>query len=217
VIALEASQIGLANAFDKPASVRKQQTGRNGLRAADLYVDTRIVERAVIADESECWSAVVRRDTAADGHVVYAVVTTGIYCRPSCPTPTPLRRNIRIFGDNAAAQAAGFCACKCCRPTLTSPLAWHAAAVDKACAILSASERAPSLAAVAGAVGVSRFHFHRVFKEVLGTIPGEYFQAVHWRRLHKVWRADAQWRRRSMARAMAPSPGHTRMLAKRSA
>jgi AraC family transcriptional regulator, regulatory protein of adaptative response / methylated-DNA-[protein]-cysteine methyltransferase len=141
------------------------------------------VERAVIADESECWSAVVGRDTAADGHFVYAVVTTGIYCRPSCPTPTPLRRNVRIFRDNAAAQAAGFCACKRCRPTLTSPLAWHAAAVDKACAILSASERAPSLAAVADAVGVSRFHFHRVFKEVLGTTPGEYFQAVRWRRL----------------------------------
>lgn len=58
-----------------------------------------------------------------------------------------------------------------------------AAAVDKACAILSASERAPSLAAVADAVGVSRFHFHRVFKEVLGTTPGAYFKAVRWRRL----------------------------------
>ncbi|HYZ25331.1 MAG TPA: Ada metal-binding domain-containing protein, partial [Geminicoccaceae bacterium] len=49
-----------------------------------------MVGRAVIPDESECWSAVESRDAAADGHVVYAVVTTGIYCRPSCPTPTPL-------------------------------------------------------------------------------------------------------------------------------
>ena len=142
-----------------------------------------MVERAVIADESECWSAVVSRDAAADGRFVYAVVTTGIYCRPSCPTPTPLRRNVRFFPDHAAAEAAGFYACKRCRPTLASPLAWHVAAVGKACAILSASERAPSLAAVADAVGVSRFHFHRVFKEVLGTTPGEYFKAVRWRRL----------------------------------
>src|SRR5688572_17625780 len=104
-----------------------------------------MVERAVIADESECWSAVASRDAAADGRFVYAVVTTGIYCRPSCPTPTPLRRNVRIFSDPAAAEASGFHACKRCRPTLASPLAAHVVAVDKACALLSASERAPSL------------------------------------------------------------------------
>ena len=137
----------------------------------------------MIADEGECWSAVLGRDAATDGDFVYAVVTTGIYCRPSCPTPTPLRRNVRIFPDSVAAEAAGFCACKRCRPTLASPLAWHVVAVGKACAILSTSERAPSLAAVADAVGISRFHFHRIFKEMLGTTPGEYFKAVRWRRL----------------------------------
>jgi AraC family transcriptional regulator of adaptative response/methylated-DNA-[protein]-cysteine methyltransferase len=142
-----------------------------------------MVERAVTVDESERWSAVASRDTAADGRFVYAVVTTGIYCLPSCPTPTPLRRNVRFFPDPAAAEAAGFRACKRCRPTLASPLAWHVAAVGKACGILVASERAPSLAAVADAVGLSRFHFHRVFKEVLGTTPGQYFKAVRWRRL----------------------------------
>jgi AraC family transcriptional regulator of adaptative response/methylated-DNA-[protein]-cysteine methyltransferase len=140
-------------------------------------------ERAVIRDESECWSAVASRDAAADGRFVYAVVSTGIYCRPSCPTPTPLRQNVRFFPDPAAAEAAGFCACKRCRPTLASPLAWHVAAVGKACAILSTSERAPSLAAVAEAVGISRFHFYRVFKEVLGTTPGEYFNAERRQRL----------------------------------
>ena len=141
------------------------------------------MERAVIADEGGCWSAVVRRDAAADGRFVYAVVTTGIYCRPSCPTPTPLRRNVRFFPDSAAAEAAGFSACKRCRPALASPDAWNVAAVGRACAILRASERAPSLAALAAAVGVSRFHFHRIFKEVLGTTPGEYAKAVRWRRL----------------------------------
>jgi AraC family transcriptional regulator of adaptative response/methylated-DNA-[protein]-cysteine methyltransferase len=126
---------------------------------------------------------VVARDVAADGQFVYAVVTTGIYCRPSCPTPTPLRRNVRFFPTPAAAEAAGFCACKRCRPTLASPLAWHVAALGKACAILCASERAPALAAVADAVGISRFHFHRVFKEMLGTTPGEYFRTVRRQRL----------------------------------
>ena len=134
-------------------------------------------------DEGECWSAVAGRDAAADGRFVYAVVTTGIYCRPSCPTPTPLRRNARFFSGAAAAEVAGFCACKRCRPTLVSPLAWHVAAVGKACAVLGARDRAPSLATLAAAVGVSRFHFHRIFKEVIGATPGEYAQAVRWRRL----------------------------------
>lgn len=141
-----------------------------------------MVERAVIADQSECWSAVVRRD-GADGRFVYAVVTTGIYCRPSCPTPTPLRRNVHFFSDPAAAEAAGFSPCKRCRPTAVSPLAWRVSAVAKACAILNASERAPALATVAEAVGISRFHFQRIFKEVLGTPPGEYFNTLRWWRL----------------------------------
>jgi AraC family transcriptional regulator, regulatory protein of adaptative response / methylated-DNA-[protein]-cysteine methyltransferase len=134
-------------------------------------------------DEDKCWTAVAGRDTASDGHFVYAVVTTGIYCRPSCSTPTPLRRNVRFFSGTATAEAAGFCACKRCRPTLVSPFASHVAAVGKVCTILRACERAPSLATLAAAVGVSRFHFHRIFKEVLGTTPGEYAKAVRWRRL----------------------------------
>jgi AraC family transcriptional regulator, regulatory protein of adaptative response / methylated-DNA-[protein]-cysteine methyltransferase len=80
-------------------------------------------------------------------------------------------------------RSGGISACKRCRPTQPSPLAWHVAAVGKACAMLCASERTPSLAAVADAVGVSRFHFHRIFKEVLGTTPGEYFKAVRRQRL----------------------------------
>jgi AraC family transcriptional regulator, regulatory protein of adaptative response / methylated-DNA-[protein]-cysteine methyltransferase len=99
--------------------------------------------------------------------------------------PTPSRHGVftRPISDPAAAEAAGFCACKRCRPSLASPLAWHIAAVGKACAILIKSERAPALAAVADAVGISRFHFCRVIKEVLGTSPGAYFQAVRWQRL----------------------------------
>ena len=146
----------------------------------------------VIADEDKCWSAVVRRDAAADGDFVYAGVTTGIYCRPSCPTPMPLRRNVRFFSDPAAAEAAGFSACKRCRPTQPSPLAWHVAAVGKACAMLCASERTPSLAAVADAVGVSRFHFNRIFKEVLGTTRASTSRRCAGSVLRKAWRPDAR-------------------------
>ena len=105
-----------------------------------------------------------------------------IAARPA-PTPTPLRRNVRFFSDSAAAEAAGFCACKRCRPIFASPFAWQVATVGKACDILQTSERAPSLTLLAAAVGVSRFHFHRIFKAVLGTTPGEYAHALRWRRL----------------------------------
>lgn len=142
-----------------------------------------MVERAVVTGEGERWRAVVDRDPAADGRFVYAVITTGIYCRPSCSTPTPLRRNVRFFADARAAEAAGFYACKRCRPTLTSPTAWRTAAVEKACSILRERERAPSLTALAAEVGISRFHFHRVFKGVLGITPGEYADAVRRQRL----------------------------------
>jgi AraC family transcriptional regulator of adaptative response/methylated-DNA-[protein]-cysteine methyltransferase len=137
----------------------------------------------VIRNQAEWWNATVSRDATADGRFVYAVVTTGIYCRPSCPTPTPLRRNVRFFPDSDAAEAAGFCACKRCRPTVASPFAWQIAAVDKACDILHRSEHAPSLATLAAAVGVSRFHFHRIFRAMLGVTPGEYASAVRWQRL----------------------------------
>ncbi len=137
----------------------------------------------MVRDGERCWDAVTQRDATADGLFVYAVTTTGIYCRPSCPTPTPLRRNIRIFESSLAAEAAGFSPCKRCRPALASPLAGHVAAVGRACAILGASRRPPPLASVADAVHISRFHFHRIFKQVLGTTPGRYFDAVRWRRL----------------------------------
>ncbi len=137
----------------------------------------------MITDEGKCWNAVVGRDAASDGRFVYAVVTTGIYCRPSCPTPIPLRRNARFFSDNAEAEAAGFCACKRCRPTLVSPSAWQVTAVSAACDILHTSKRAPSLTSLAAAVGDSRFHFHRIFKSMLGITPGAYAKAVRWRRL----------------------------------
>lgn len=134
-------------------------------------------------DEGECWAAVTGRDAASDGLFVYAATSTGIYCRPSCSTPIPLRRNARFFSSAVAAEAAGFCACKRCRPSVDSPSASHVVAVSKACEMLRARERIPSLATIAAAVGISPFHLHRILKEALGVTPGEYAQAVRWQRL----------------------------------
>ncbi|MCB2053716.1 MAG: helix-turn-helix domain-containing protein [Geminicoccaceae bacterium] len=129
------------------------------------------------------WDAVVARDRAADGRFVYAVTTTGIYCRPSCSTPTPLERNVRFFGDHHAARAAGYSACKRCTPDVVTPIDPCIAAIGKACALLENGEGTLSVPEVAAAVGISRYRFQRVFKDLVGTTPGAYANTVRVGRL----------------------------------
>ena len=71
-------------------------------------------------DDAAMWRAVVDRDGGRDGHFLYGVMTTGVYCRPGCPSRAPLRRNTRFFADAAAARAAGLRACKRCKPDATA-------------------------------------------------------------------------------------------------
>src|SRR5262249_17994139 len=124
----------------------------------------------LMLDSEKCWQAVTARDRSADGSFYYSVRTTGVFCRPSCASRMPLRKNVAFHVTPADAEAAGFRACKRCRPTERTPVA-------KACAILAESESAPSLARLAAAVGVSPFHFHRLFKQVTGATPREYARA----------------------------------------
>ncbi len=125
----------------------------------------------------ECWAAVTGRDARVDGAFVYAVRTTGVYCRPGCASRSPRRDNVAFYPDPAAAEAAGFRPCKRCRPSEGSLAARHAAAIGRACALIGASESLPSLAELAAAAGISRFHFHRVFKEITGATPREWATA----------------------------------------
>jgi AraC family transcriptional regulator of adaptative response/methylated-DNA-[protein]-cysteine methyltransferase len=121
-----------------------------------------------------CWTAVENRDATADGSFYYGVRTTGVYCRPACASRRPLRTNTVFFETTAAAEAAGFRACKRCRPADDSAAARHLAAIEKACALLRTSETIPSLGELADAACISRFHFHRVFKQITGVTPREY-------------------------------------------
>ncbi len=125
-------------------------------------------------DFDECWAALEKRDGAAAGRFFYGVLTTGVYCRPGCTSRLPLRRNTAFFESTAAAEAAGLRACKRCRPAEPSSASRHIAAVEKACALLRSSEKMPSLAELADAAAISRFHFHRVFKQVTGATPRDY-------------------------------------------
>ena len=125
-------------------------------------------------DLEACWTAVKSRDATADGSFVYGVRTTGVYCRPGCTSRLPLRRNTVFFETTAAAEEAGLRACKRCRPTDVSAASRHVAAVEKACTLLRTSETMPSLGELADAACISRFHFHRVFKQITGVTPRDY-------------------------------------------
>src|SRR5580704_7797036 len=105
--------------------------------------------------EDAMWTALLARDPATEGRFLYGVITTGVYCRPTCPSRRPLRSNVRFFADAAGAQAAGLRACKRCRPDEVSIAGRHANAVARACALIAASEEPPSLDDLAEAAGLS--------------------------------------------------------------
>lgn len=134
-------------------------------------------ERFGAGDPAACWAAVRARCAEADGRFVYAVRTTGIYCRPSCPARQPRRENVRFFASPAAAEAAGFRACKRCHPAGPGRAAREAAVIERACAVIADAETPPALAELAAQVGLSPWHFHRVFKRVTGLTPRAYASA----------------------------------------
>lgn len=131
------------------------------------------------------WRAVAARDSACDGAFVYAVTTTGIYCRPSCPARRAKPQHVRFFASAAAAQAAGFRACRRCRPDAPSRAEQHAATVAATCREIDAAEAPPSLAALAATAGLSPSRFHRIFKAITGLTPRAYAAGQRARRLRE--------------------------------
>ncbi len=131
----------------------------------------------VFRTDAQRWAAVTRRDGAADGHFFYSVKTTGVYCRPSCASRPAKRENVAFHESCAAAEAAGFRPCKRCRPDQAPLAERHGAAVARACRLIEASDEMPDFDALARAVGMSRYHFQRVFKAATGVTPRNYAQA----------------------------------------
>src|SRR5262245_20858498 len=120
------------------------------------------------------WTAIVNRDAHADAHFIYAVRTTGIYCRPSCASRKPDRRNVVFFDTPAEARADGFRACKRCRPDERLAADPWVARVGRACALLARAEHPPSLHALAARFATSATHFQRMFTRVVGVSPRAY-------------------------------------------
>lgn len=144
-----------------------------------------------LASDDPRWQPVCARDARADGSFVYAVRTTGVYCRPSCPSRRARPENVRFFASPDAAEAAGFRPCRRCNPRGASTAEANAALVIAACRLIETAETPPSLDALAEAAGLSRFHFHRRFKAVTGLTPRAYGHARRAGRLQDALRDEA--------------------------
>lgn len=131
------------------------------------------------------WQMVTQR---APGAFVYGVVTTGVYCRPECPSRRARRAHVRFFETGEDAVAAGFRPCLRCRPGMP---ARHADVVRQACEWMASRSRMPGLTAVARRAGMSPHHFHRVFKAAVGLTPGQYARAVRDGRMRTTLGASA--------------------------
>jgi len=141
-------------------------------------------------DEEQCWNAVAARDITADGRFVYGVLTTGVYCRPSCPSRRPLRRNTRFYANADAAEAAGLRACKRCQPRAATPQS--AARMQALCRYIEAhAQQSLTLEALAARAHLSPFHLQRQFKAAIGVSPRQYHEACRLRTLRQDLREGA--------------------------
>jgi AraC family transcriptional regulator of adaptative response/methylated-DNA-[protein]-cysteine methyltransferase len=129
-----------------------------------------------VADDPR-WARIVARDKTADGHLWYSVVTTGVYCRPSCPSRTANAKNVQLHNSLEGAKATGFRPCKRCNPDGLSADAENVALVAKVCRIIEESEEEPALEELSEAAGRSPSYFHRMFKAITGVTPKEYATA----------------------------------------
>lgn len=138
------------------------------------------------------WTAVQHRDDAATGLFFYAVRTTGIYCKPTCPSRRPLRKNVEFFVTPDAATASGFRACRRCRPDHLNTVDPTVTAIIEVCRALEEPTTEPTAAALANQVGWSERHLRRVFKETTGVTMAAYARAQRADRVRAALRGGAR-------------------------
>lgn len=124
--------------------------------------------------EDEWWAAVMARDRSYDGVFYYSVITTGVYCRPSCPARLARRENVRFYANADGAERAGFRPCKRCGADHRDAAARHVEMVARACRRIEAADDPLSLRELASGEGLSPCHFQRIFKSVVGVSPKAY-------------------------------------------
>ena len=122
-------------------------------------------------DEDRYWQALCERDAAFDGRFVFAVRSTGIFCRPSCPARRPARERVAFYADGEAARVAGFRPCRRCSPLGPSPSQQLDALVVAACRLLDDAVTPLTLPQLAARIGLSPAHLSRAFKARTGLTP----------------------------------------------
>ncbi len=137
------------------------------------------------------WQAVLTRDASELAPFFYAVKTTGIFCRPGCPARRPLEKNVEFFDRTDQAVAAGYRACKRCKPDEKSPDTALAEKITEACRAIETAEEEPGLEALANSCGLSVFHFHRLFKAQTGVTPKAYARAHRMQKVRQNLKGDA--------------------------
>lgn len=152
-------------------------------RASHLTADSFGTDTFGTNDER--WAAVVRRDISAAGQFYYCVSTTGVYCRVGCAARLAQRQNVGFYATCEDAERAGFRPCKRCKPNERANWQQHTAIVAKTCALIDKSEEMPNLNTLAKSAGMSRFHFHRVFKTATGITPKAYVAARRRQRIRE--------------------------------
>jgi AraC family transcriptional regulator of adaptative response/methylated-DNA-[protein]-cysteine methyltransferase len=129
--------------------------------------------------QAAAWHAVLARDAAADGRVFYGVRSTGIYCKPSCPSRRPRREQVEFFSAAEAAEGAGFRACRRCHPNQPQRQNAQVAAVARVCEYIRENlDASLTLDELARPVGLSPFHLQRLFKRATGVTPKQYIAAA---------------------------------------
>jgi AraC family transcriptional regulator of adaptative response/methylated-DNA-[protein]-cysteine methyltransferase len=142
-------------------------------------IKTKVQAEAPLVNEATAWESVLQRDASADDRFLYAVTTTGIYCRPSCPSRRPKRDNVAFFSSAAAAEEAGFRACQRCRPNRAKT---PNRAIERAreyidTHIADLGEERITLELLGERSGLSPYHLQRKFKEIVGLTPAQYVRA----------------------------------------
>lgn len=140
---------------------------------------------ATCLTDDQRWQSVLARDPNADGEFVFAVRTTGIFCRPSCRARHALRENVSFYANASEALAAGFRPCKRCQPDKANPRQHRLDKITHACRLLE-QETPVTLEALADQVAMSPFHLHRLFKATTGMTPKAWQQAWRARRLREL-------------------------------
>ena len=137
-----------------------------------------------LLDEKRRWDAVIRRDPSQDGEFYFGVSTTGVYCRPSCPSRHPSRKNVRFFSSAGDAEKAGFRACRRCKPQAAIAVDATSNRIREVCDYIEAQGGASlNLSELAKRANLSPFHFQRRFKAIVGVSPKQYANAIRLRNL----------------------------------